>query len=61
MPFQGVAAIGKAKVRERKGEIGMGFSLTVITGIALFGLCVSRLKARRSEKRDVQTLFSSGK
>lgn len=36
----------------------MGFSFTVITGIALVGLCVFRLKACHSEKRNVQTLFS---
>jgi len=39
-------------------EIFMGFSLSVITGIVLGGYCVYRVKAQRSKKRSVQTLFS---
>jgi len=39
----------------------MTFAICVISGIAAFGIGVARLKARRSEKRNVQTLFSAAK
>lgn len=42
-------------------EVLMTFSLSVIAGVALVAVCVSRLKARLGAKKDVQTLFSDGK
>jgi hypothetical protein len=36
----------------------MGFSLSVIAGLALAAVCVSRLRSRYAERRSVQTLFS---
>jgi hypothetical protein len=42
-------------------EIFMAFSLCVISGIAVVSFGVARLKARRSQKRNVQTLFSVAK
>jgi hypothetical protein len=39
----------------------MAFSLCVLSGIAAVGFGVARLKARRSQKRNVQTLFGVAK
>jgi len=39
-------------------ETYMGFSLCVLSGIAIVGFGVARLKAWRSQKRNVQTLFN---
>jgi hypothetical protein len=39
-------------------ETYMGFSLCVISGIAILSFGVARLKARRSQKRNIQTLFN---
>jgi len=39
----------------------MGVSVCVIAGIGLVGFCVSRLKARRGARQNVQTLFSGRK
>jgi hypothetical protein len=36
----------------------MGFSLCVLSGIAVIGFTVARFKARRSQKRNVLTLFN---
>jgi uncharacterized small protein (DUF1192 family) len=36
----------------------MGFSLCVLSGIAVLSFGVARLKARLSKKRNVQTLFN---
>jgi hypothetical protein len=42
-------------------ETYMGFSLCVISGIAILSFGVARLKARRSQKRNIQTLFNVAK
>ena len=42
-------------------ETHMGFSLCVISGIAVVSFGVARLKARRSQKRNIQTLFNAAK
>jgi hypothetical protein len=39
----------------------MTFPLCVLSGIAVVAFGVARLKARRSQKRNVQTLFSVAK
>ena len=39
----------------------MAFSICVLTGIAVVSFGVARMKARRGQKRDVQTLFGIGK
>jgi len=39
----------------------MGFSLCVISGIAVVAFAVARLKARGGQKRDVQTIFTAPK
>jgi hypothetical protein len=42
-------------------EILVAFSICVLSGIALSAFCFARLKSLRSQKRNVQTLFSTGK
>jgi len=42
-------------------ETIMAFSLFVVSGIALVAIGFSRLKTLRSQKQNVQTLFSIGK
>jgi len=37
----------------------MAFSLCVLSGLAAIGYSVARFKARRSQKRNVQTLFNA--
>jgi hypothetical protein len=39
----------------------MTFSLTVIAGIAALAVSVSRIQARRSRKKSIQTLFTVGR
>jgi len=39
----------------------MTFSLSVIAGIAALAFSVSRIQARRSSKKSVQTLFGVGR
>jgi hypothetical protein len=39
----------------------MAFSIGVISGIVIVSFGVARLKARRGQKRNVQTLFSAVK
>ena len=39
----------------------MAFSVCVLSGIAVVGICVARLKTRRGEKRNVQTIFTTAK
>jgi hypothetical protein len=42
-------------------EIFMAFSLCVISGIAVISFAFAGLKARHSQKRDVQTIFTASK
>jgi hypothetical protein len=39
----------------------MAFLICVLSGIAVVGFGLARLKARRDQKRNVQTLFSAAK
>jgi hypothetical protein len=39
----------------------MAFSICILSGIAAVGFGVARFQARRSQKRNVQTLFNADK
>ena len=52
---------GSPRDLRREWRLFMAFSLCVLSGIAVVGFGFARLKSRRSQKRDVQTLFSGAK
>src|ERR1035441_10272460 len=52
---------GSSPDLRQEWRLFMAFLVYALSGLALVGFGVARLKARRSQKRDVQTLFGVAK